>query len=496
MIGKDELTQEILFFNYLDAAVNAYAKMQYDFSTSFYDEVRKNRVAPKIANISGSDVLLSKIALALSLSRRIFVLDVRERKDYFKFDEIEKHPKFSTFKNEIFKDEPDLTGAECANILKQICNSIAHGDIIQSFDFKAYEENVSKYYKTYGTLAPKSSILAQTLGKTLEDCCSLKFYYPSYYTFDANGNKIKRPKPEKKLLTLSYNKFKDLMLDLLGDEDNIEHYQIGYGYDVTTGKLFTRDKKNGDIILDLTKEQIDALNDIYSTYAKQMRNATKTKLCDGMALYTAIQNVLIDDKFAYLKLKNVQDVGLAIPGDMDYTKLSAYDLIKYISEKDCAFHNTNMQEAFRASYANTNFTYVYKEMLITQVVSMLELAEQNELLTKIADCDIIKTLAVESLKVADSELTAQQMRKTLSRIRNSIVHGHYINNVGDKIEIFDQVSDSDKTLEHKFTIKSCDLEEIKDKCFEVFKTRKEELETEEIASKSSAVSRKKDERIL
>lgn len=187
MIEKDELTQEILFFDYLDAAVEAYKAMKNDPTTSFYDSVRRNKRAPKVGDVAGSDVLISKIVLALSLSRRIFVLDIRERLQFFKFDEIEKNPKFATFKAEIFKDEPELTGAECANILKQICNSIAHGDVIQSFDFKAYEEKISKYYKTIGTLAPKSSILAKQLGEMVEECCTLKFYYPSYFTLHQMG---------------------------------------------------------------------------------------------------------------------------------------------------------------------------------------------------------------------------------------------------------------------------------------------------------------------
>ena len=494
MIEKDELTQEILFFDYLDAAVEAYKTMKNDPTTSFYDSVRRNKRAPKVGDVAGSDVLISKIVLALSLSRRIFVLDIRERLQFFKFDEIEKNPKFATFKAEIFKTEPELTGAECANILKQICNSIAHGDVIQSFDFKAYEEKISKYYKIIGTLAPKSSILAKQLGEMVEECCTLKFYYPSYFTFAPDGTtKVKRPKPVKKTLSLSYNKFKDLMLDLLGDENNIEHYPICYGYDAGKEKLITFDEKNGTQDLDLTPEQMRAFYDIYKAYATQMRERTKTDKFDQFAIYTAIQNVLLSDKFAYLKLKNVQDTGLAIPGDLDYARKDVNGLKQYIVEKDYQFHENNVQETLRAMYANSNFEYVYKEMLATQVVSMLELAEQNNLLTQIADCDIIKTLACKTYGVTEAELTQKHMKKTLSRIRNSIVHGNYINNVGDKIEIFDQVSDSDETLEHKFTIHSRDLEEVKDKCFEVFKIHKAELEKKESATTDETETKKTDE---
>ena len=73
------------------------------------------------------------------------------------------------------------------------------------------------------------------------------------------------------------------------------------------------------------------------------------------------------------------------------------------------------------------------------------------------------------------------------------MHGNYINNVGDKIEIFDQVSDSDETLEHKFTIHSRDLEEVKDKCFEVFKIHKAKLEAKESVTTDETETKETDE---
>lgn len=479
MIKSDELLNEIRYFNYLHSAVYAFKEMLNDENMSFHNSVEKNNVAPRINDIPKSDIILAKSILALSHSRRIMVLDLRERLKYFKFDKIEKDNKFLSIKNILFKDEPDLTKAECKNILKQICNSIAHGDVIESFNFDEYKNGITKIYQKYGTITPKSLIGQDELKSVFSKSCTLKFYYPSYFTFNENGEKIKRPKPVKNTLTLSFENFYTLMIDILGKEDYIHHYPIGYGYLAESNQIITVDGENGEQVLDLTPKQMQAFLEIYNYYSNYLFNNTQNVNLKNFATYTAIQNILLTDKFAYLKLKNIEDSGLIIPEDYIKTKYTGEQLTTEAFIKDCKIYDNNL-EAFRAIYANGNLQYAYKEFLITQLVSMLELAEQNQLFPKIAECETIGKLACDLSKVENTEaLKGNERKEVLKKFRNSFIHGYYINNVRDKIEVFDQISDTDETLEYKFTASISDLEKLSQKCIETLKEYSKELKNKE-----------------
>ena len=77
MINKDDLSNEIKFFECLDGARAAFGKFAYGQVRSFYDAVKKSGRPQQIKSVTGSNVLLAKTLISLSLPRRIMVMQLR-----------------------------------------------------------------------------------------------------------------------------------------------------------------------------------------------------------------------------------------------------------------------------------------------------------------------------------------------------------------------------------------------------------------------------------
>jgi len=125
---------------------------------------------------------------------------------------------------------------------------------------------------------------------------------------------------------------------------------------------------------------------------------------------------------------------------------------------------------------NSRIESSYKELLIVQIGNMLEEIEQNNLKRKVCSAEIFTQIAAEVFDKEESEVTDQDTMFVLDKIRNSIVHGRYINAGDEKMEIYDQISSSNKDIEHKFTLFTEDMESVKDACLAAFKEKIAELE--------------------
>ena len=85
-------------------------------------------------------------------------------------------------------------------------------------------------------------------------------------------------------------------------------------------------------------------------------------------------------------------------------------------------------------------------------------------------------------KPYNPKLTQKQKTSVVETIRNSIIHANYILGANDKFEIYDQKSAKEKQIEHKFTVYTDELEQIKDVCIKVFEDFGKKLNKKETKS--------------
>lgn len=493
MINKDDLSNEIKFFECLDGARAAFGKFAYGQARSFYDAVKKSGRPQQIKSVTGSNVLLAKTLISLSLPRRIMVMQLREGAEFIKFDRINTDPRFEKLKTELFADEPNLSNAECEKILRQVCNSIAHGDIIKSFDFKVFEDGIYEIYKTCGTIESKKNFdLQKKLEDTIRNSCLIKVNYESNFIFNADGTRTKRPHPVKLELKFVWSHLVTLM-DLLTEEGFTKTDPTALNFLDKNGLIEKTSLNTGTTQIQLTPKQLEALKELTLDFKQMMFELdgktiskededifTPKNELDVLILRAALQNVLIGKDYTYLKTRNFFDAGISIPGNIESAKRDFAQYQNDVSNLDIKLY-PNRGELYRALYQNFKMDRSYKEILSTEVLNMLELAEQNNLLTKIArKCDFLTDLVCEEKEIGEEEVTDRDLLTAISHIRNSFMHGLYINNVDDKFEIFDYTTRTDKTPDFKFTVYNEDLEDIAQKSLEVFKDLKRELtESEE-----------------
>lgn len=482
MFDKSKNSDEIKMLYYLDAATKGMKDLFNATAPSEFRAIIRNTNSPRINNLAerkfleDCKVLLANTILRLNTTRRLLVLDWRQRRDDYKIDEIEKSESFAKFKNSLFEKNPSLAKEPSDKILTTLCNCIAHGDVLMSFDFTTYKTEIAKFYQAKQTLNVKEEKDLEELEELLRKCCILKFNYTSKYTTDENGNKVKRPQPLKSELTMDYKAFYTLMLDVLADK-HINHYPVSYGYIPFIQTVVITDiKTNEQIPIIMDETQIATFKSIF----KECSKVTGLPQIDEVAaVYTAIYNILVGNKFTYMKILNIQDAAQMIPKTISDARSSYLEwdskltsrhylnynqfgysstLNNYYSKNPVQAIQCEIRERLRWSYTHTE-NYAYKEMLISETLTMLQYAEKNDLLTQIAD----RLTSEESLNNEQSATpSADNQLKTIKHIRNAFVHGYYINDSSKDLKIYDQISKDNKDVEYKFTVNIEQLENIKD----------------------------------
>ena len=475
-----EINENLQFFKYLDASVEAYKKMSENPNTSFFSAVKNNPNVKELNSIAGSDVLLSKTIFGHALLRRILTLALRENTEDIKFEEIEENENYINFKNRLFKDYPSLTNADCNNILKQICNKIAHGEINTFFKFDVVREGIKNLYYKYGTIEPKNS---DELYKILRPASSFSINYTSLFEFLPNGSKVRRASPLKVDLEIDFESLNSLLTEIYND-NNVKWQQVGFYFknDSEIGMIFENGEESIYKLDEIQKEEFKKIKNecqnFFETMAANNKNFSQiinsldsnvyvsesssqisnAKELGYYSMFIALQNILVGDKFIYLKIRNLQDIGMS----MANVKNSKRKLDEYLNEltKINLFNYASDSEFMRSSYANLNLKNLYKEVLVIEIVTMLEKIENIDLKSKIIEEPIFDEIANDVFEENDDK----NKIKILNMIRNAFVHGKYINGAEDSYEIYDQISSSDKTLEHKFTIYTDELEKIKTIC--------------------------------
>jgi len=477
MLSLEELKHELKYFEYLDAAVMAYKLMSEGKARSFFDGIRKTKKIPQIRNISGSEVLLGKTILGNSMMKQYFILLMREEGKFIDFTSMQNDPNYITIRDKILQNDPNLTHADCNKIITQICNAIAHGDIIKSFDFNEFEKTIYGIYLQCGSPETKRPDIYEKYGLGFAKSASLTFNYESNFEIDANGNRVRRPRPVKHHLSISPRD-----ISIIGDlvlSKYMQTQKVAFYVDPNTNETGMIDvATKNQTVFNLDEIQKAAFEEIKEEYIEYIKNNPKYfgSSCMKIAPIVALQKVLLGETFTFLKIRESLDVGINMPTCLKATK---YD-IKTLSEENyikAKFHlYKNDTYSMIRSCFNSRIESSYKELLIVQIGNMLEEIEQNNLKRKVCSAEIFTQIAAEVFDKEESEVTDQDTMFVLDKIRNSIVHGRYINAGDEKMEIYDQISSSNKDIEHKFTLFTEDMESVKDACLAAFKEKIAELE--------------------
>ena len=483
MLDLEGIKNQIRYFECLDAAVSAYKMMADGEAKSFYEAIKKQNKIPLINSIPGSNVLLANHVLKTATSRFSFMLLIREEKTFIKFDKIQKQDKYISIRDKILENDPCLTQAECDKILNQITNAIAHGDILSSLDFKLYEDTLNRIYTHSRSLNATHPDMEKIYYDGHIASSVLKFNYETYFDLLPDGTRIKKNRPVKKQLKLTHDDIANIVYMI---SDHTETMNAAYYMD-----------KNNIVVIDLANNteteypldeiQKEAMSDLYNFYKIKLEKHLNKELSSKLANTLAMPKILFGEKFAYLKIRELCDVGTAISKGLQQTKRGIDEIQNYMSNVVKNYlDKAHIYQAKNAEIVSKELSYyirpvlnneienLYKNYLIVEIATMLQIIEQNELKRKVGNSPIIREIAAEYYE--KEEFTDKEIIKIIDHIRDAFIHGTYINNVEDKIEIYDQITRTDKTLEYKFTVYNDDLEQLKTACMSALKERESQLQ--------------------
>ena len=504
MVNKDSIETEMKFIRYMNAGVQAFKEMSEDTSKNFYNCV-KNKV-PLIENIPGSNVLLSKIIIGIANLRRMLIYSIRERKNLIKFSDIEKHDDYIKLKNELFENDENFTNADCNRVLEQICNRIAHGNISQSIDIDVFEKGMKEIYRQCGTISPKKDVnLFLKMTEILKDCTCLHINYESKFEHLPDGKIKKRSTPLIKTIIFTSNHMNLLNSTLLADNfikqvtsiiaisKNLDKIKIINDQGQETIKLDeVQSESFKELINDfdqflarMKKQGIDLLKvattktPMLAIHESQAKNAVPRK--EDFEMGIAVHRIMLRQEYKYTKFKSLADIMLTMPGTLEECKDSAeLDMLLSFIYNEKIYKSA--ADFLEACYNNMNMDHVYREFLLTELVTLLENMEENKLNDQVGNSEIISQIASEIYEIPKNKLTQKQKTSVVETIRNSIIHANYILGANDKFEIYDQKSAKEKQIEHKFTVYTDELEQIKDVCIKVFEDFGKKLNKKETKS--------------
>ncbi len=502
MLDLEGIKNQIRYFECLDSAVSAYKMMTNDEADSFYDAIKRQNKVPLINSIPGSNVLLANHVLKTGISRFALMMYVREEENFIKFDKIQNEDAYINVKNKILKNDPSLTHAECNKVLKQICNAIAHGDVLSSLDFEEYERMLNEIYSHSHSLNAKHPDMERKYYDGHIASSRLKFNYETFFDILPDGTRVRRPRPIKKQLEIAHDDITKIVYLIADNSITMPAaFYINREGNVDVLDLSKPDYESSKSTYVLDEVQKECLQDLQNKYFNENIKNFEKEFNENISLSMAISKIMLGEKFKYLKIRELCDVGATISKGLQETKRSArqiyeaiWDLYQEKLKNGYVYKMKNSGSEIVSkelnltmrTVLNADLDNIYKNFLMMQVASMLQIVEQNNLKLKVGSSPVVREIAAEYYE--KDEFSDREIIKILDNIRDALIHGTYINDVEDRINIYDQVSRTDKTLEYKFTIFNSDLEKIKYACMDAFKDKKAELQQQLPATNLSSTT--------
>jgi hypothetical protein len=209
----------------------------------------------------------------------------------------------------------------------------------------------------------------------------------------------------------------------------------------------------------------------YNAILERMQQLDESKLNQSPFFPFTAENfahreVAVDKGLSQFKFKGLKDLytTMSINADGSFTQAELQQAILQLGA-DGGYNAENIMGMWYSAHFDT----IYKELLITEVLSLIEEIDHNKKIAELYQTKMIEEIASEYLEKKPADLSSKDKLNTLCKIRNAFTHGSYINSVGDKIEIYDQINNKNTQKEYKFTIYLDELEQIKKDCITIFK---------------------------
>jgi hypothetical protein len=292
-------SDEVLFFEYLDKAVNwerdKQEKLKHaskPFKNSEIISLIEDVELEKLKSTKDCVERMKMLKVIHSVfARRLFLIMVRENFENIDFSQLKQSSVYNNIKAQIFQSHPDLTFVEDDKFLRQIGNAFAHGNYLKLFDMKILEEmyvtkneeniDFAKREKTNlftsksmrgfedsnafndksNNLIVKTreaikghkvssahfliNLLSSNKNKQFEDMETLEFKYESNLMLDADGNVVRRPSTAVFNLKISREQL-EMLTFLLIAERNVYKCVVPESDEVNKRKNIPHDMTDED----------------------------------------------------------------------------------------------------------------------------------------------------------------------------------------------------------------------------------------------------------
>lgn len=531
--------EEIKFLEYLDSAVcyekdklGAIKKSAYPLSLQ---DIYKNVDDFELNTLKTMEdckkrIIANKVLKNLFL-RRSFELLVRENFDGINFSSLAGNTRYILLKNKIIKNHPELNGVDDSLFLKQIANSIAHGNYLEHFKI----DDLEKVFDVGGADGDLSQLFSSGGGEfylknLLYPGEGMKGYDENSRELIKNINKktplVKatplqmymtilegRPNNQSEILKIKFDTSRvtgnvggcDIELSF-GDIDEILFFLISNTKQDETvvfnpknkGTMATLPDENtplqdlqtmlnyNDICLysqaDNSIEDI-VLDDHQLEYFKndylETRKLFTKEYYESLYKNSSMADLLSTNNYTgIIGFSNMFTSGklhkLSYQNYILSSNLKSY--INFIFKSFCRQPFTDLQDfiemEMKNSYGVRQIFETYIESLISETLLLLQIIEDKGLYSQLENNAIIKNI-INSMDMSAlqhfriSTKYGNDEMSLLKHMRNSFTHLSYLSNPDDNIYVYDRKSKKNRTPDYKFTINAKDLELIKNELFQI-----------------------------
>ena len=480
----EELRNEKQFFEYIHSGVRAFKKLRDEDDKTFFDYIKRDV----------SDPELMAIILNLAMVRRRFIVQLKDKKDFINYDQLNRNSEFVELKKKLISRYPQIADISAKDFLDGIRNAVAHGAIKESFNFAGFEKLMMgafgiRHLKdvTNSYLAHVPENRAKFSYKNLEALSTLQIDMRYGVKTDRSGNKI----PKTYNIQIGLDDLAQLVQ--LVSQNSKPSFAPRNTEDFDRMLENSKNNVKNDPLRKAVFDHIieDYINFIYDELDEKLEDKDKEDLCSS-AQRVALSRVcltpmFLDDKLLILKNtprafslndKNRKD-------RINHLDFNCNDLVLNMFYK---IHKKTFEDCASAIYS-AKVENIYQELLVTELVTLLEKLEQRELFPLLSSKKPIQDLAD---KLYDSQVFFVDNcdENAIKLLRNSLVHLNYIfDPVEEEVHIYavkkqEWIDKND--IVHRVTLKLEELEKITKVCFCLYQ---ESLKKEILASVSAGAKK-------
>ncbi len=472
----EELRNEQQFIEYMHTGVMGYKKLR-DNDVDYFKDAVKRYV--------GDPELIAAI-LEIALERRKLIIQLSDKKSSIKYSELSNDPEFVEIKNKLTSNYPQLSNISCEDFLDGIRNSIAHGAVKDSFDFKGFYQLLFDAFKvshmrdirnSYHALIKENRDLITY--EKLEALSKLQIQMRYGFKKDRSGNK-------------TYNTYnielglEDLvrLLNVVSDHNLVSSTAVAFS---DTGEAYlidTRTKQvaNKNILDNIKNIALSNINEDFVSFldSEYFEDFPEDilQILKNHAEKVGLGRVCLIPNFLNNKLFNLDKTILAISlkciDNDDKLEFDSYDIVDNVIKYSVKKRNISSEQLANTVYS-AKIENVYQELLFTEIINLLERLEQKQQLQVLSVEEPIRNIADKLYGETKAFFLAESGLYAIKLLRNALVHLNYIfdpveENVHfyalKKQEDYDKFNNNE--LEYRLTLTLDEIEQIRDACYSLY----------------------------